>query len=232
MGVELTEMEPDGFYQTNYSPYDDGDGSQQQQQPPQHNQQQYYQPNNTIHTPSFSEQQSNNGAFMKSSGSAPDLYAGGFDDEPPLLEELGINFDHILQKTKLVLNPLRSIDSQIVNETDLTGPLIFAFALATTLLFSGKVHFGYIYGISIFSIILMWCLLVLMSPAEGPGWGTVASILGYCLLPIVLLSAPALIFSLQSSFGLCLTIAAVLWCSVSSSKLFCSALKMESQQAL
>ena len=35
---------------------------------------------------------------------------GGFEDEPPLLEELGINPDHILQKTLTVLNPLRSTD--------------------------------------------------------------------------------------------------------------------------
>ena len=160
------------------------------------------------------------------------LFLGGFEDEPPLLEELGINFDHIIQKTKLVLNPLRSIDSEIVNETDLTGPLIFAFALASCLLLSGKVHFGYIYGISVFSIILMWCLLVLMAPQEGPAWGTVASILGYCLLPIVMLSVAALILSLQTTFGTLLTLAAVFWCSLSSSKLFSSALKMENQQAL
>ena len=36
--------------------------------------------------------------------------AHGFDDEPPLLEELGINPDHIMQKTLTVLNPLRATD--------------------------------------------------------------------------------------------------------------------------
>ena len=34
----------------------------------------------------------------------------GFEDEPPLLEELGINPDHIMQKTLTVLNPMRSTD--------------------------------------------------------------------------------------------------------------------------
>ena len=34
----------------------------------------------------------------------------GFEDEPPLLEELGINPDHIMQKTLTVLNPLRATD--------------------------------------------------------------------------------------------------------------------------
>ena len=37
----------------------------------------------------------------------------GFEDEPPLLEELGINPDHIMQKTLTVLNPLRSTDVRI-----------------------------------------------------------------------------------------------------------------------
>ena len=34
----------------------------------------------------------------------------GFEDEPPLLEELGINPDHIFQKTLTVLNPMRTTD--------------------------------------------------------------------------------------------------------------------------
>merc|ERR1719454_2793021 len=113
------------------------------------------------------------------------MYGGGFEDEPPLLEELGINFEHILLKTKLVLNPLRSISQEIVNETDLAGPLVFIVALGSMLLLSGKMHFGYIYGISIFAVLLMWGLLKMMAPKDGPSSGCVASILGYCMLPIV-----------------------------------------------
>ena len=65
---------------------------------------------------------------------AADAYSGGFEDEPPLLEELGINFDHITKKTFAVLNPFTVTDASIVNETDLTGPLIFCLALGGTLL--------------------------------------------------------------------------------------------------
>ncbi|XP_040190941.1 protein YIPF7 isoform X4 [Rana temporaria] len=57
-----------------------------------------------------------------------------FEDEPPLLEELGINFNHIWQKTLTVLNPWKPADGSIMNETDLTGPLMFSFALGSTLL--------------------------------------------------------------------------------------------------
>lgn len=48
--------------------------------------------------------------------------------------ELGINFDHIWQKTLTVLNPMKPADGSIMNETDLTGPVIFCIALGATLL--------------------------------------------------------------------------------------------------
>ncbi|KFP98666.1 Protein YIPF7, partial [Haliaeetus albicilla] len=64
-------------------------------------------------------------------------YADGFDEEPPLLEELGINFEHIWQKTLTVLNPLKPADGSIMNETDLTGPMVFCLALGATLLLVG-----------------------------------------------------------------------------------------------
>ncbi|XP_076192303.1 protein YIPF7 isoform X2 [Aptenodytes patagonicus] len=61
-------------------------------------------------------------------------YTDGFDEEPPLLEELGINFEHIWQKTLTVLNPMKPADGSIMNETDLTGPMVFCLALGATLL--------------------------------------------------------------------------------------------------
>ena len=54
--------------------------------------------------------------FIPDSGPAPSFgepgagARSGFEDEPPLLEELGINPDHIMQKTLTVLNPMRSTE--------------------------------------------------------------------------------------------------------------------------
>lgn len=66
----------------------------------------------------------------------PNIPSGGpnFDDEPPLLEELGINFSHIRQKTISVLTPFRKLDPSIINDNDLVGPLVFGFLLGFTLL--------------------------------------------------------------------------------------------------
>ncbi len=41
---------------------------------------------------------------------------GAFEDEPPLLEELGINFDHIRQKTLAVLNPFQVSSSEVKSQ--------------------------------------------------------------------------------------------------------------------
>ncbi|XP_044080371.1 protein YIPF7 [Neovison vison] len=158
-------------------------------------------------------------------------YTDRFEEEPPLLEELGINFDHIWQKTLTVLNPLKPADGSIMNETDLTGPILFCIALGATLLLAGKVQFGYVYGMSAIGCLGIHTLLNLMS-SSGASYGCVASVLGYCLLPMVILSSCAIFFSLQGTFGTVLALVIIGWCSLSASKIFSSALGMEGQQLL
>ncbi|XP_014389703.1 PREDICTED: protein YIPF7 isoform X1 [Myotis brandtii] len=158
-------------------------------------------------------------------------YVDSFDEEPPLLEELGINFDHIWQKTLTVLNPLKPADGSIMNETDLAGPILFCVALGATLLLAGKVQFGYIYGMSAIGCLGIYALLNLMS-SSGVSYGCVASVLGYCLLPMVILSSGAVFFSLQGTIGTVLALVIIVWCSLSASKIFISALDMEGQQLL
>ncbi|XP_021118070.1 protein YIPF7 isoform X3 [Heterocephalus glaber] len=130
-------------------------------------------------------------------------YIDSFDEEPPLLEELGINFDHIWQKTLTVLNPMKPADGSIMNEMDLAGPVLFCVTLGATLLLAGKVQFGYVYGMSAIGCLGIHALLNLMS-AAGVSYGCVASVLGYCLLPMVILSSCAIFCSLQESPPLCL----------------------------
>ena len=47
-----------------------------------------------------------------------------FANEPPLLEELGINPEHIFQKTLAVLNPFRATRPDVAGDSDLAGPLV------------------------------------------------------------------------------------------------------------
>lgn len=101
--------------------------------------------------------------------------AGGEEDysmEPPLLEELGINFRHIWEKTKTVLMPMRSMDEHIMDDADLAGPLFFLLCFGIFLLMTGKVHFGYIYGFGVSGCLAMYLVLnLLVSLYAGRGGG-------------------------------------------------------------
>lgn len=157
--------------------------------------------------------------------------SSAFDSEAPLLEELGIHPDHILQKTLTVLNPWRSTDPAAAGDSDLAGPLCFCLAFGSFLMLSGKLHFNYIYGIGLLGCLCIYALLNLMA-VSGVAICTVVSVLGYCLIPIVGLAGLSVLFSLTGLFGTILTGLAVLWCTASSSKLFVTALEMRDQQVL
>lgn len=157
-------------------------------------------------------------------------------DEPPLLEELEIYPDRILEKIIAVLNPLRghslADDAEyLTKDSDLVGPIFFCLLLAATLFLAGKS--GYIYGISMISCILMYFLLNLMTPASGTfSIATVGSILGYCLIPIVALSSIGIFFKLNGPAGLALAVLTVIWATLSASRLFVAVSGDKEQQPL
>ena len=152
------------------------------------------------------------------------------DNEPPLLEELGINLEHIKAKVLAVILPFQRVTgktihmdpSMIVEDADLAGPLLFALALGGELLMTGKLHFGYIYGFGLFGCMAMTLILNLMTPKEAISIWTVASILGYALLPVNILAAVKIlvvnIIRLET-FGRVLALMAVLWSTVAATRL-------------
>lgn len=80
----------------------------------------------------------------------------------------------------------------------------------------------------------MYALLNLMSPPDMPiSILCTASVLGYCLLPMVLLAGVSVLINLNSGIGgFVLVGLTVAWCSLSASKLFVTALQLNKQQAL
>ncbi|KAF8965515.1 hypothetical protein BGZ46_000579 [Entomortierella lignicola] len=157
--------------------------------------------------------------------------AGGLEGEPPLLEELGVNFSHIKTKSFTVLNPLRPVDRNIMDDTDLAGPLLFCLAFGTFLLLSGKQHFGYVYGVAVVGCSTLYIILNLMSP-QGVDIPKTASVLGYCMLPLVLLSSLSTLFVLNGGIGYILSLLAIVWCTYSSSGFFTAVLGMNDQRFL
>ncbi|KAF2196454.1 Yip1-domain-containing protein [Delitschia confertaspora ATCC 74209] len=178
--------------------------------------------------------------------------AEGYEGEPPLLEELGINFGHIKSKTLAVLNPFGRIDQHIMDDSDLAGPVLFFLIFGTSLLLSGKLHFGYIYGLALLGSISLHVVLSLMSPplsaqdvasqSQDHGHGShfsssltfprSASVLGYCLLPLVLTSLIGILIPMDSVFGYLITSLAIIWCSYSSSSMFTVVGRMSSMRGL
>lgn len=157
--------------------------------------------------------------------------ATGFEGEPPLLEELGVNFMHIKSKTLTVLNPLGTIDTHIMDDTDLFGPLIFGVLFGFILLLSGKVHFGYVYGCALMGCLSLWTILSLMAPAST-SFARTASVLGYCLLPLVGVSAFGMAMDMDGLVGYAMTSAAVSWSTFSASAIFVSVLQMTNMRVL
>ncbi|KAH0601459.1 hypothetical protein MHUMG1_00335 [Metarhizium humberi] len=184
----------------------------------------------------------------------------GYDGEPPLLEELGVNFGHIQMKTLAVLNPFRHIDQHIMDDSDLAGPILFFLLFGTILLLSGKVHFGYIYGLALLGSTSLHMILSLMSPTEPPSsesyhpqyndpssppqhqqgghfsatltFPRSASVLGYCLLPLVVTSLFGIVMPMDTPLGIVLSTAAIMWCTYSASGMFCAVGRMKGMRGL
>lgn len=164
-----------------------------------------------------------------------------FANEPPLMEELGIHIPHIIAKSQAVILPSSRIfgshiDSSIMDDDDLAGPLAFALLLGGELLLTAKVYLGYIYGFGMFGCFAMALMLNLMCPPDQkaiPVW-SVVSILGYSLLPVNLLAALNIFVRVKnwSTAGMILGLLTILWCTVASTRLFERGYGMRDQRYL
>ncbi|KAK4689167.1 protein YIPF5/7, partial [Tremellales sp. Uapishka_1] len=172
------------------------------------------------------------GSMMASEGRWWEAFGtGGFEGEPSLMEELGINPSHILAKTLTVLNPLARVDANIMDDADLAGPLLFCFCFALSLLFSGKPQFSYIYGVALLGTIAIYSLLNLMSDTPIDAYRT-ASVLGYCLLPMVGLGSLGMGIGIDGPLGYVLSGISIAWCTHSASSIFVAVLRMDRQRLL
>lgn len=160
------------------------------------------------------------------------------NDEPPLLEELGINLQHIKTKSLAVILPMKyaklHIDKEIMEDADLAGPCVYGLLLATELLLAGKISFGVIYGFGLFSSIATTFVLNLMSPSDSISIWTSVSILGYSLLPVNVLAAINIFYRIKfmGTLGVVLASFTIGWCTVSSTRLIEKGCDMRDQRWL
>jgi hypothetical protein len=161
--------------------------------------------------------------------------AEGYDNEPSLREELGVDFGHMQAKTLAVLNPFSPIErlEHVMNDSDLAGPLLFVVLFGAFLLCSGSVHFGYVYGLALMGSTMLYMILSLMTPDTPAGYPGAdvspsgltftqnASVLGYCFLPLVLTSLIGVVMPLDCMAGYIITSLAICWATSRSSAIFC-----------
>ena len=159
----------------------------------------------------------------------------GYPGEPPLFEELGVNFGHIKAKTLAVLSmKSTSLGEDVIQDSDMAGPILFCLLFGTLLLLSGKTHFGYIYGVALFGTVsLHWLFNLMSSTVDGKlDFLRTASVIGYCLLPLVLLSAIAVVFQLDNLIGYLVSIFCVSWCTWAASGFFVRVLNLTNARPL
>lgn len=83
--------------------------------------------------------------------------------------------------------------------------------------FFRKVHFGYIYGFSVFGCIGFQLIISLIHPIGLDFWRT-CSVLGYCLLPVIFLAAVAVLLNMKGLAGLALSLASIAWSTLSATR--------------
>ncbi|KAG2682945.1 hypothetical protein I3843_10G008500 [Carya illinoinensis] len=115
-----------------------------------------------------------------------------FEDEEPLLDELGIHPDQIWKKTRAILNPLR-VNAAVHEDSDLSGPILLYMCLCLFQLLSGKIQFGVILGWIVVSSIFLYVVFNMLAGRNGNlKLHTCTSVVGYCMLPVVIFSAVSL----------------------------------------
>ncbi|KAF5959172.1 hypothetical protein HYC85_000381 [Camellia sinensis] len=113
----------------------------------------------------------------------------GFEDEPPLLEELGINTRQIWSKTVSIANPFR-VNANLHEDADLSGPFLFVMAFGLFQLLAGKLHFGILLGWVTVSALFLYIVFNMLAGRNGNlDLYRCVSLIGYCMLPMVILSA-------------------------------------------
>ena len=153
------------------------------------------------------------------------------ETDPPLMEELGINTENIKQKTLSILL-FKKLDERTLEDPDMAGPFLYVVVFGVMLLLAGKVHFGAIYGYGLFGSLGIFAVLNLMSQAREIDLYRTVSILGYALLPIVILSALGVAVNLNGPVGLVLVTLCVVWSTYTASSFFETLLELKEQRWL
>jgi len=91
----------------------------------------------------------------------------------------------------------------------------------------GKLHLGYIFGYAVLGSYAVYLLLNLMTE-QGIGMTHTMSVLGYALLPMILLGVASVFLPITFTYALSTFV--IFYCTYSASSMFVSVLQMKEQQ--
>ena len=126
-----------------------------------------------------------------------------------------------------MLNPMGRADDN-AGDDDLAGPLLFAFLIGALHLLRGRVHFGYILGwFTLSTMAMYWLLNQLAAHGEGIELYRTGSVVGYCMLPLCLLAALAVVLPGGLFTGVVAGVL-VMWCTSKATAQFMRSLPQSS----
>lgn len=151
---------------------------------------------------------------------APSTNFTGEEDEPPLLEELGIDLNKIIIRLMHSLDPTGKC-GVVLGDYDVIGPIALYLTYTSLLLLAGgKLMFSYIYGLAVLTSVCMYGLLWAMTDSSEVTLTSTFSVLGYSFTPVVLVALLAVFVNLKNIFGAIIVLAAVVWSSMNAARVF------------
>lgn len=142
------------------------------------------------------------------------------DDEPPLLEELGIDVNKIFARLVHSLDPTGKC-GVVLGDHDVVGPIgLYLTYTSLLLLAGGKLMFSYVYGLAVLTSACMYGLLWAMTDSPEVTLTSTFSVLGYSFTPVVLVALLAVFVDLRNALGAVVVPAAVLWSSSNAARTF------------
>jgi protein YIPF5/7 len=159
-------------------------------------------------------------------------FTGTRTGDPPLLNELGIDLELIKSECLVPFKIFQKDFTAGKQSNDLTGSIIILCIFTFSLVLQCKIHFGYIYLVSLVSSFTIFALLNLMSN-KTIGYLSCCNIMGYSFSPVVGFSFLNLVSRwLGVKVRLVLGILAGAWSAFSASKVYCSHLEFVNKQAI
>lgn len=161
----------------------------------------------------------NSANFSKDSNAGTKSTSVGYDDEPPILEELGIKPEEIKKKFLAILTQRGFAD--VTTYEDMAGALLVLFLFGFLLLCRGTYQFGNIYGVGSSGCVCMFLLINLLTKkgVYVELYSTI-SILGYALLPFCFLAGASIMMELNNAAGIALCMSIIAWSTITATRFF------------